>query len=67
MDNTEGHFSIKHRGYLFRFYKRSKLLADFERYKKLRNHLIHVKEFAKRKCYEDQFAKNSRNWNELTR
>jgi len=53
--------SIKHRDYLFRVYKRSKLLTDFESYKKFRNHLTHIKELAKRKYYEVQFAQNSRN------
>ena len=53
--------SIKHRDYLFRVYKRSKLLTDFESYKKFRNHLTHIKELAKRKYYEEQFAQNSRN------
>jgi len=53
--------SIKHRNYLFRIHKRSKLLTDFETNKKFRNRLTHVKEFAKRKYYEEQFAQNSRN------
>jgi len=53
--------SIKHRDHLFRVYKRSKLLTDFKTYKKFRNRLTHVKELAKRKYYEGQFAQNSRN------
>jgi len=35
--------------YSFRVYKRLNLLADFERYKKFRNHHADVKELAKRK------------------
>jgi len=53
--------SIQHRDYLFRVYKRSKLHTDFKSYKKFRNHLAHIKELAKRKYYEEQFAQNSRN------
>jgi len=53
--------SIKHRDYLFRVYKRSKLLTDFETYKQFRNRLTHVKDLAKRKYYEEQFAQNNRN------
>jgi len=53
--------SIKHRDYSFRVYKRSKLLTDFETYKQFRNRVTHVKELAKRKYYEEQFAQNSRN------
>ena len=53
--------SIKHRDYLFCVYKRSKLLTDFETYKLFRNRLTHVKDLAKRKYYEEQFARNSRN------
>jgi len=53
--------SIKHRDYLFRVYKRSKLLTDFESYKEFRNHLTHAKELAKRKYHEEQFPQNSRN------
>jgi len=53
--------SIKHRDYLFRVYKRSKLLTDFENYKQFRNRLTHVKDLAKRKYYEEQFAQNCRN------
>jgi len=51
--------SVKHRDYLFRVYKRSKLLAEFESYKTFRNHLTHVKELAKRKHCDEQFAQNS--------
>jgi len=41
---TQGIISpTKHRDYLFRVYKRSKLLTDFESYKKIRNHLTHIK------------------------
>jgi len=54
-------FSIKHRDYLFRVYKTSKLLTDFESYKKIRNHLTHIKELAKRKYHEEQLTQNSRN------
>jgi len=58
---TRGNISsIKHREYLFRVYKRSKPLTDFESYKKFRNHLTHVKELAKLKYYEERFAQNSR-------
>jgi len=46
---------------LIRVYKRSKLLTDFETYKQFRNRLTHVKDLAKRKYYEEQFAQNSRN------
>jgi len=53
--------SIKHRDYLFRIYKRSKLLTDFETCKQFRNRLTHFKDLAKRKYYEEQFAQNSRN------
>jgi len=53
--------SIKHRHYLFRVYKISKLLTDFETCKQFRNRLTHVKDLAKRKYYEEQFAQNSRN------
>ena len=53
--------SIKHKDYFFHIYKRSKLLTDFEGYKKFWNHLTHVKELAKCKYYEEQFAQNSRN------
>jgi len=53
--------SIKHRDYLFRVYKRSKLLTDFETYKQFRNRVTHVKDLAKRKYDEEQFAQNSRN------
>ena len=53
--------SIKRRDYLFRVYKRSKLITDFETYKQFRNRLTHVKDLAKRKYYEEQFAQNSRN------
>ena len=35
--------SIKHSDYLFRVYKRSKLLTDFETYKQFRNRVTHVK------------------------
>jgi len=52
---------IKHRDYLFRVYKRSNLPTDFETYKQFRNRLTHVKDLAKRKYYEEQFAQNSRN------
>ena len=59
---TQGNISsIKHRDYLFRVYKRSKLLTDFETYKQFRNRLTHVKDLAKCKYYEEQFAQNSRN------
>jgi len=51
--------SIKHINYVFRIYKRSKLQTDFESYKKFQKHPIHVKELAKHKYYEDQFAQNS--------
>ena len=40
--------SIKHRDYLFRVFKRSKLLTDFETYKQFRNRVTHVKDAAKR-------------------
>ena len=53
--------SIKHRDYLLRVYKRSKLLTDLETYKQFRNRVTHVKDLAKRKYYEEQFAQNSRN------
>ena len=53
--------SIKHRDYLFHIYKRSKLLTDFETYKQFRNRVTHVKDLAKRKYYEEQFAQNRRN------
>jgi len=53
--------SIKHRVYLFRVYKRSKLLTDFETYKQFWNRVTHVKELAQRKNYEEKFAQNSRN------
>jgi len=53
--------SIKHRDYLFRVYKRSNLLTDFEIYKQFRNRLTHVKDLSKRKYYEEQFAQNRRN------
>jgi len=53
--------SIKHGDYLFRVYKRSNLLTDFETYKQFRNRLTHVRRLAKRKYYEEQFAQNSRN------
>jgi len=46
---------------LFRIYKKSKLPTDFESYKKFRNHLTHIKELAKRKYYEEQFAHSSKN------
>jgi len=46
---------------LFSVYKRRKLLTDFETYKQFRNRVTHVKELAKRKYYEEQFAQNSRN------
>jgi len=46
---------------LFRVYKRSKLLTDFETYKQFRNRVAYVKDLAKRKYYEEQFAQNSRN------
>jgi len=52
--------SSKHRDYLFRIYKRTEPL-DFGKYKKFRNHLTHVKELAKCKYYEEQFAQNNRN------
>jgi len=50
--------SANHRDYLFRIHKRGKLLADFEKYEKFRNHLTHVKQLSKRKYHEDQFVKN---------
>ena len=53
--------SIKHRDRLFRIYKRSKLLTDFESYKKFRNNLTPIKELATRKYYAEQSAQNSRN------
>jgi len=56
-------FSIKHRDYLFRVYKRSNLLSDFETYIQFLNLVTHVKDLAKRKYYEEQFAQNSRNSN----
>ena len=46
---------------MFRVYKRSNLLTDFETDKQFRNRLTHVKDLAKRKYYEEQFAQNSRN------
>ena len=52
--------SIKHKDYLFRVYKGSNLPRDFETYKQFRNRLTHVKDLAKRKYYEEQFAQNSR-------
>jgi len=53
--------SIKHSAYLFRVYKRSKLLTDFATYKKFRNRLTHVKELTKRKYCEEQFDQNNKN------
>ena len=53
--------SIKHRDYLLRVYKRSKLLTDFETYKQFQNRLTHFKDLAKRKYYEEHFAQNSTN------
>ena len=53
--------SIKHRDYLFRVYRRSNLLTDFETYKQFQYRLTHVKDLAKHKYYEEQFAQNSRN------
>jgi len=53
--------SIKHRDSLFCVYKRLKLLTDFETYKQFRNRVTHVKDLAKHKYYEEQFAQNSRN------
>jgi len=54
---TQGIISFpKHRDYLFRIYKRSKLIEDYESYKNIRNHLTHVKELAQRKYYQEDFA-----------
>jgi len=61
MDNTRDHFFYKHRDYLFRLNKRSKLLTDLETYKQFRNRLTHAKDLDKRKYYEEQFAQNRRN------
>ena len=41
--------SIEDRDYLFRVYKRLKLLTDVETYKSFRNRLTNVKELTKRK------------------
>jgi len=52
--------SIKHKECLLRIYKRSKLLADFERYK-IQKPSYACQRTSKRKYYEDQFAEFSRN------